>query len=52
MFMQAALLPRGPPDFVVNAFGREEPMARTGGLIMGDGMGRGGGEGHPFSLPS
>lgn len=29
MFMQSALLPRGPPDFLRSAFDRAEPMSRT-----------------------
>lgn len=31
MFMQTALLPRGPPDFLRCAFDRPEPLPRAGG---------------------
>ena len=32
MFMQSALMPRGPPDFLRLAFDRDAPMARAGAL--------------------
>lgn len=31
MFMQSVVLPRGPPEFLVKAFQRDEPLPRAGG---------------------
>ena len=33
MFMQSALMPQGPPDFLRLAFDRDAPMARAGAFV-------------------